>query len=98
VVVLVRGRTKAFGVYIRARSKTTVGNVRPGTYTIFFTDGSRFSVCQGRFTSGASYYRFNVRATFVAPPRYTTATLTIYAVSGGNAPTTQINPGDFPAP
>ena len=99
VVVLVRGRSKAIGVYIRARSDTTVGNIKDGTYTIYFTTGSRFSVCQGRFTRGASYWRFNVHATFVtAPPQYTVATLTLYAVSGGNAPTTQINPGNFPAP
>jgi hypothetical protein len=98
VVVLVRGRTKAIGVYIRDRSKTTVGDIKPGTYTIYFTTGSRFSVCQGRFTSGASYWRFNARLTFVAPPPHTIATLTLYEVSGGNAPTTQINPGDFPAP
>ena len=98
VIVLVRGRSKAIGVYVRAHARTTVHNVKDGTYTIYFTTGSSFSVCQGRFTRGASYWRVNDRATFVAPPQYTIATLTLYAVSGGNAPSTQINPSGFPVP
>ncbi len=99
VVVLVRGRSKAIGVYVRARSRTTVGDIKDGTYTIYFTTGSRFSVCKGRFTRGATYWRFNDRLRFVTTPQgYTVWTVTLYAVSGGNAPATQINPSDFPAP
>jgi hypothetical protein len=97
-VVLVRGQSKAIGVYVRARARTTVHNIKDGTYTIYFTVGSQFSVCTGRFTRGASYYRVNKHLPFVAPPNYTVATLTLYAVSGGNAPTTQINPSGFPTP
>jgi hypothetical protein len=98
VVVLVRGRSKAIGVYVRARSSTTVRNIKDGTYTIYFTTGSQFRICTGRFTRGATYWRFNDRLPFVPPPGYTVATLTLQAVSGGNAPTTPINPPDFPAP
>ena len=99
VVTLVRGRSKAISVYVRARSSTTVRNIKDGTYTIYYTTGSpfSFSVSRGRFTRGATYWRFNDRALFVPPPQYTVATLTLYAVSGGNAPTTQIPPGDYPA-
>jgi len=99
VVVLVRGRSKAVGVYVRAFARTTVGNIQDGTYTIYFTTGSGFSVCQGRFTRGATYWRFNNRLRFVTTAQsYTAWTVTLYAVNGGNAPTTQINPPDFPAP
>jgi hypothetical protein len=99
VVVLVRGRSKAIGVYVRARSTTTAGSIKDGTYTIYFTTGSRFSACTGRFTRGATYWRFNDPLRFVTTPQsYTVWTVTLYEVSGGNAPTTQISPSAFPAP
>jgi hypothetical protein len=99
VVALVRGRSKAISVYVRASASTTVGNVKDGTYTIYFTLGSPFSfnICAGRFTRGATYRRFNNRLPFVPPPGYTVATLTLYAVPGGNAPTMPVDPGHFPS-
>ena len=99
VVVLVRGRHRAIGVYVRAHARTTVDNIKDGTYTVYFTTGSRFSVCQGRFTRDASYWRFDNHLRFVTTAQtYTIYTLTLYVVNGGNAPTTQIGPSDFPAP
>ena len=62
-IVLVLGRSKALSVYVRTHASTTVGNIKDGTYTIYFTAG----------------------------------TLTLYAVNG-NAPSTQVSPGGFPAP
>jgi hypothetical protein len=98
VIVLVRGKSKAIGVYVRAHATSTVRNIKDGTYTIYFTTGSRFSACKGRFTSGASYWRVKNRLPFVSPPRFTVATLTIFAASGGNSPSTQISPSGFPSP
>ena len=97
VIVLVRGRSKAIGVYVRAHATTMVRNIKSGTYTIYFTTGSRFRACTGRFTRGASYWRVKPRAVFVSPPYFTTATLTLFAVNG-NAPTAPISPRGFPAP
>jgi hypothetical protein len=96
-IVLVRGRSKAIGVYVRAHGTTTVRNIKSGTYTIYYTVGSRFRTCTGRFTRGASYWRVKPHAFFAAPPYYTVATLILYAVNG-NAPTTPISPRGFPAP
>lgn len=97
VIVLVRGRSKAIGVYVRAHASTTVGNIKVGTYTIYFTTGSLFRVCTGRFTRGASYWRVKQRLPFVPPPHFTVATLTLFAATGGNGPTPISGPG-FPAP
>jgi hypothetical protein len=97
-IVLVRGRSKAIGVYVRAHATTTVRNIKSGKYTIYFTTGSRFRTCTGRFTRGASYWRVKPRAIFAAPPHFTVATLIIFAVEGGNAPTAPISPKGFPAP
>jgi hypothetical protein len=70
VVALVLGRSKAISVYVWAGSSTTVRNIKDGTYTIYFATGSLFSVSKGRFTRGATYWRFNNRPRFV--PRRTT--------------------------
>jgi hypothetical protein len=98
VIMLVRGRSKAVGVYVRAHATTTVRNIKDGTYTIYFTAGSRYSVCKGRFTSEASYWRVKNRLPFASPPHFTIATLTLFSASGGNSPTTQISPSGFPPP
>ena len=99
VIVLVRGRSKAIGVYVRAHATTTVRNIKTGTYTIYFTTGSLFRTCTGRFTSGASYWRVKQHLIFVALPQFSVDTLTIFAVKGGgNAPTTPIGSKGFPAP
>ncbi len=100
VVTLMVGRSKAFSVYVRARSNTTVRNIKDGTYIIYFTTGSAFSFSapKGRFTRGAAYWRFNNRLRFVSSPRYYTIwTITLHQVKGGNAPATQINPWNYPA-
>jgi hypothetical protein len=98
VIVLVRGRSKAIGVYVRAHTNATVRNIKSGTYTIYFTTGSRFRACTGRFTRGASYNRVKQHLPFAFPPHFTVATLILFASSGGNAPTTPISPPSFPAP
>ncbi|MBG0820694.1 hypothetical protein HS048_08100 [Planomonospora sp. ID91781] len=98
VVTLVRGRTKAISVYVRARSTAKINDVRDGTYRIFFTSGYRFSVSKGRFARGASYQRFDDRLRFTTTSTSATIwTLTLNPVRGGNARTTGVNPKDFPA-
>jgi hypothetical protein len=97
-IVVVTGRHKAFAVYVRAHARVTVGNVKPGTYAVYFTSGGRFSVCAGRFTSDASYWRVKKDLTFVSPPNYDAWTVTLYVVNGGNAPTNQVSPTGFPTP
>ena len=99
VVTLMLGRSKAFSVYVRARSNTTVRNIKDGTYTIYFTTGSpsSFTVSKGRFTRGAAYWRFSNRLRFASPPYYTFWTITLHPVPNGNARATQIKPGDYPA-
>lgn len=98
VVTLVRGRTKAISVYIRARKSVTVRNIKDGRYRVFFTTGYRFSVSKGRFTRGATYQRFNGSLLFrTTSTQFSTWRLTLHAVPGGNAGTSSINPKDFPA-
>jgi hypothetical protein len=98
VVALVRGGKKAISIYVRAKSSATIRDVRDGTYRIFFTTGSRFSVSKGRFARNAAYQRFDDRLRFRTTSRSATIwTLTLNPVKGGKARTTSVNPKDFPA-
>jgi hypothetical protein len=98
VIELVHGKSKAVGVYVRAHSTATVRNIKPGWYAVYFTTGSLFRACTGRFTSGAAYYRVKKHLYFASPPHYSVWTLTLIFVKGGNAPTSPIPPKGFPAP
>ena len=98
VVVMVRGNSKAVAVYVRAKATYTVNNVKSGVYTVFFTTGSLYSVCKERFTRGASYWRVKGHVSFVVPPFFTVATLTLFVVNGGSPSASQVNPSGFPVP
>jgi hypothetical protein len=98
VVVMVRGKTKAVAVYVRAKANYTVRNVKSGLYTVFFTTGSLYSVCKERFTHDAAYWRVKGHVTFVVAPFFTVATLTLFVANGGSPSASQINPSGFPVP
>jgi hypothetical protein len=99
VVMLVLGRSRAIGVYVRAHATATVGNIRDGNYTVYFSSGSRYRTCTGRFSSGASYQRFSKPLDYVTTPtEYTVWTVTLQPVPNGNTPITPVSPPSFPAP
>ncbi|SEF90369.1 hypothetical protein SAMN05444920_101976 [Nonomuraea solani] len=98
VVALVRGKTKAISIYVRAKSTATIRTVSDGTYKVYFTTGYRYSTSKRRFTSSATYQRFNTTLKYRTTSTYRPGwSLSIHPVKGGNARTTQINPKDFPA-
>ncbi|MEU6744040.1 hypothetical protein [Streptosporangium sandarakinum] len=98
VVTLVRGKTKALSLYVRARSTARTDVVEDGTYRVYFTTGYRFSTSKGRFSRGASYQRFENRLRFTTTSTSATSwTLTLNPVRGGNAHARNISPKDFPA-
>ncbi|WP_062354677.1 hypothetical protein [Herbidospora yilanensis] len=98
VVTLVRGKTKAFSLYVRAKSTASFKRVDDGTYTVYFTTGYRFNSSKRKFTKSAAYQRFNDRLKFTTTATQSTIwTLTLNPVRGGNARTSGVNPKDFPA-
>ncbi len=97
VVTLVRGKSKAFSLYVRAKSTASFKRVDDGTYTVYFTTGYRYSTSKRKFTKSASYQRFTDRLRFNTTSTSSTIwTLTLNPVKGGNARTTGVNPKDFP--
>ncbi|MGW4471852.1 hypothetical protein [Nonomuraea sp. NPDC004354] len=100
VVTVMRGKAKAFSVFVRKKSTFRVKGVRDGTYEIFFTHGIDWD---GRaFTRSCSFERFEkpvqFRTTYTATQiRWHDWRVTLHSVTGGNAPTTDVDPGTFPA-
>ncbi|MBB3732537.1 hypothetical protein [Nonomuraea dietziae] len=99
VVTVLRGKAKAFSVYVRRKSSFKVRGVRDGTYEVFFTHGADWD---GRaFSRTCSFERFEksvrFRTTYTSTQiRWHDWRVTLHTVSGGNAPTKTVDPGAFP--
>ena len=103
VITLTRSGAHSFAVYIRKNASYTVKGVRDGTYTVYFTTGSDWDSGHKGFTSGCAYQKFDDTLKFTTvygstQIEYTTYTLSLYAVAGGTASTSDVPPGQFPTP
>jgi len=103
VVTLSRkGKTTA-SVFVRKDKQATVKGVPDGSYTVFFTSGVGWDGKVRAFGRNCSFQRSEKKSEFVTtaptsttPGSRTVFTYTLYAVVGGNAPTKDVDPGDFP--
>lgn len=102
VVTLMRGKSKAFSVYVRKKAKYKIQNVSDGTYRIFFTHGVDWDGKSRAFTRDCGFERFQETVKFKTT--YTSTRIrwhdwriTLHAISGGNAKTTGVDPEDFPS-
>jgi len=103
VITLTRSGTRSFAVYLRKNGSYTVKGVRDGTYTVYFTTGSDWDSGRKGFTSGCAYQKFDETLKFTTKytstqVEYTTYTLSLYAIPGGTASTSNVPPGQFPTP
>ncbi|MFG1695512.1 hypothetical protein [Nonomuraea sp. NPDC049309] len=101
VVTALRGGSKVFSVYVRKKATFKVKGVRDGKYKIYFTHGTDWDGKTGAFTRNCSFERFEKTVTFKTTYTATQILwhdwrLTLHAISGGNARTTQVDPDDFP--
>jgi hypothetical protein len=97
VITLVRGKSKAVSMFIRAKKSASIKGLKDGTYRVYFTSGYRYSTSKRRFTKSASYQIFDQKLRFVTTATaYTHYTLTLYAVKGGNAHVSPVDPKHFP--
>ncbi|MCG5217515.1 hypothetical protein [Streptosporangium sp. KLBMP 9127] len=102
VVTLVRGKSKAISVYVRKKGKFTVPGVRDGKYRVYFTTGVDWDSKEKAFTRSCSFQRFEdsfrFKTTYTATQvRWQNWRITLHRIKGGNARTSDIDPGDFPS-
>jgi hypothetical protein len=101
VVSVMKGKSRAFSVYVRKKSKFKVRGVRDGTYKIFFTHGVDWDGKSKSFTRDCSFERFQKSVKFKTTFTSTQILwhdwrVTLHAISGGNARTSDVDPEQFP--
>jgi len=101
VTLAVAGRP-AFSLYVRNRSKQKVTGIRDGSYQIYYTTGVDWDPKARAFTRECAFERFDDTFKFkttqsATQVEWTTWSVSLQPVAGGNANTTAVDPGKFPA-
>ncbi|MEU4565289.1 hypothetical protein [Micromonospora sp. NPDC023956] len=97
VIGIVRGKTAVTRVYVRGKSTFTVRGVRDGTYQIFMASGKDWDARSKAFSRDCDFEKFDDPLTFRTTSRtYTSWSLSLTPVVGGNASTSTVDPDDFP--
>jgi hypothetical protein len=91
------GAAPLFTVYVRGKTDYTVANVAAGTYRIYYATGADWNPQRKGFLRDCAFSRFDDRFAFRAAPAISTWEITMTPVAGGNASTSQVDPGSFPA-
>jgi hypothetical protein len=86
-----------FTVYVRGKTDYTVGSVAAGTYRIYYATGAEWNPQRKGFRKDCAFSRFDDTFPFRAAPAISTWEITMTAVAGGNASTSDVDPGSFPA-
>ncbi|MFC4585831.1 hypothetical protein [Sphaerisporangium corydalis] len=102
VLTLVRGKSKLTSFYVRKGRKTTVRGIPDGTFKIFFTGGTDWDKGARAFTRNCSFERFEDTVKFrtirsATLIQFSTWTITLQPVIGGNAKTSEVDPDSFPS-
>ncbi|GAA0398391.1 hypothetical protein GCM10009530_57590 [Microbispora corallina] len=102
VVTLLKGRTKALSFYVRKKSTAKIGNIRDGTYHVYFTTGADYDRSARLFTRDCAFQRFDDTMRFHTSRvgsqiRWTDWRLTLNRTAGGNAKVDDVDPDDFPS-
>ena len=101
VITLAVGKRPTFAVYVRKGAKHTVTGIQDGTYHVFFTSGTDWDRKTRAFSRNCSFDRFDESMEFATTQtatqtEWSTWTITLQPVAGGNAPTSEVDPDDFP--
>ncbi|WP_422774448.1 hypothetical protein ACN28C_17230 [Plantactinospora sp. WMMC1484] len=96
-LVLGSAKTPTVSVYVRAKGKHTVSSIKDGTYRIYMTGGKDWDGKAKAFSRNCNFQRFEDTFRFsTTSTQYTIWTITLTPVAGGNARTSEVDPGDFP--
>jgi hypothetical protein len=96
-VVKLRAGGKRMSIYVGAGKTATIQQIPDGNFEVYFASGVSWDGKRNTFTRNCSFTRFEDKMKFVSGGgQYTQFTITLNAVSGGNAPSQEIDPEDFP--
>ena len=97
-VVPANSKTPTLTVYVRGNSNYTVTNVHDGTYEVFLATGSDWDTGTKTFTRDCEYQQFDDSFEFTTTSsQFTEWSITLTPVVGGNARTSNVDPGSYPS-
>lgn len=82
-----------FTVYVRGKAKHTVKNIKSGNYEVFAAAGKDWDPAKKGFTQACSFTKFDDEFKFEPGVIWT---ITLEQTVGGNASTSDVDPGTFP--
>lgn len=96
-VTLASGQQVIRGFYVRAGETATISDVPDGTYDIYFATGEGWNEDLRGFTAARQATRYDDPFTFTTTStQFTTWTVTLTPVVGGNAPSSDLSPDAVP--
>ena len=96
VVKLIAGG-KRMSIYIGRKATAKVQGIPDGNYEVYFASGVSWDGKRNTFSRNCSFTRFEDKMKFTSGGgQYTQFTITLNAVKGGNAPSQDVDPDDFP--
>ena len=99
LLVDVNKSTKTYGLFVHSGSRAEAKVISDGTYEVYYTAGKTWVNYQQRFQDATTYAKFDETLTFESDGlQYKIWELTMQATTEGNAPTSEIDPSDFPTP
>ena len=90
--------TGTFCIWCRVAEINGVGNaIADGNYDVYFASGVSWDGKRNTFSRNCGFSAFEQKMKFTSGGgQYTRYTITLNPVAGGNAPSKDINPDDFP--
>ncbi len=96
VVKLVAGGQR-MSIYVARKATARVTGIPDGNFAVYFASGVSWDGKRNTFTRNCGFTKFDRKMKFTSGGgSYMQFTITLNAVAGGNAPTRQIDPADFP--
>ena len=96
-IVPANSKTAAMVVFVRAKNKFTVKGLRDGTYRIYLTTGTDWDNRNKAFTTKCTFEQFDDTMKFnTTSTTYSIWSITLNPVTGGQASTSDVDPGAFP--
>jgi hypothetical protein len=99
VLTLTQNGQAAYSFYVVKGKTAKISGIRDGHYDIYFSGGFDWDSDAKKFTQSCSFTKFEQGADYTTTSTtYATYTLTLHASVGGNAPTTDVPPDQYPMP
>jgi hypothetical protein len=96
-VVKLVGDGQRISIYVGRRATARVTQIPDGNFGVYFASGVSWDGKRNTFTRNCGFTKFDRKMKFTSGGgSYMQFTITLNAVSGGNAATRQIDPSDFP--